>query len=369
MNKDNPGIHNEHTDEQVDPGHEPLIEKKKRTKGETFRPVADEILTGPPETIDASQSTMTTLDDVNPDSYTPFILSKKRTKGLKWFAALALSYVGVLLSYHTYNLAMQAWSTHWSLGGLFSAFVTGLVIASTVTLAAWFKDNDKLATVRALQHEAGRFRERRTHGHISTYLHQLSAFYATKPQAEAFVKMQDSLPDYADDAETLQHIDNLFVRQLDEKAYACISHYSSQTGIAVALSPWAAMDMLLTLWRNMAMIEEIAKIYGIRPTYPNKIKILIQVLNNMAFAGTSEMAIDYLASVSEQKIMSQLLGRMGQGFGSALISVRVGLSTVKECRPIPHQPDDIPKVRSFIKPMMGRLIAALKIKTSSKSNT
>ncbi len=59
------------------------------------------------------------------------------------------------------------------------------------------------------------------------------------------------------------------------------------------------MDMLLTLWRNIAMIEEIVKIYGIRPSDPNKLKILVEVLNNMVFAETSELALDYLASLSD----------------------------------------------------------------------
>lgn len=367
MSKDKPNINDPFSNEPTNPEQEPMAESKKRTRGETFKPASDEVLVGPPETIDASQNALASSEEVNPELYAPFTLTKKRVKGLKWLAALSLSYAVLLLSYHTYDLAIQAWNTHWLLGGLFSTFVAGLLTVSTATVITWLKDNDKLATVHALQNEASRFRQRRTHGQITRYVDQLSAFYATKPQAEAFVKMQDSLPDYADDAETLQHIDNLFIRQLDEKAYACIAHYSSQTGIAVALSPWAAMDMLLTLWRNMAMIEEIAKIYGIRPTLPNRIKILIQVLNNMAFAGTSEMAVDYLASVSEHKLMSQLLGRMGQGFGSALISVRIGLSTVKECRPIPHRPDDTPKVTSFIKPMMGRLIRALKPNSESKT--
>ncbi len=45
-----------------------------------------------------------------------------------------------------------------------------------------------------------------------------------------------------------------------------ITAYSQQTGVLIALSPLALLDMVLALWRNVRMIDEIGQIYGLRPS-------------------------------------------------------------------------------------------------------
>ncbi len=330
-------------------------EPAQRTQGQTFRLHDDELPTSPPDAIDASP----TAAQASKLHYEPVRLGRKRVKGLKWLAILVLIYVSGLLLYQMYALADQIWRLHWLLGALFMLFVAALLIAIAVALRAWLIDNDKLSTVHAFQHQARRFRERRTHGQIILYVQQLAEFYRGKPQAVGYESMQASLPSYADDQETLQHIENHFLSTLDAQALACIKTYSSQTGVAVALSPWASMDMLLTLWRNMVMIEEIAKIYGIRPSYPNRFKILVQVLNNMAFAGSSELALDYLASVSDNTLTFPLAGRVGQGLGSTLISARIGLSAVNLCRPVPFADSQTPKLTALMASIARDVLARL----------
>ncbi|MEH6628756.1 MAG: TIGR01620 family protein [Motiliproteus sp.] len=351
MSKDDSNSRGEHAES----------ERNERTKGQTFRLNEDELPDGPPEAIDAS------TEQASEQHYEPVSLGRKHVKGLKWFAILSLIYVSALLLYKTYELADQIWGMHWILGAAFMFLVAALLIATSVTLRAWLTDNDKLSSIHSFQHQARRFREQRTHGQIEPYVIQLAEFYRGKPQADSYESMQALLPDYADDQEALKHIENHFLSKLDTQALACIKTYSSQTGVAVALSPWASMDMLLTLWRNIVMIEEIAKTYGIRPSYPNKLKILLQVLNNMAFAGSSQLALDYLASVSDNNLMLPLVGRAGQGLGSTLISVRIGLSAVHQCRPVPFSDSETPKLNSLMASIARDVFARLSSIDSLKS--
>jgi len=326
-----------------------------RQQGETFVPLADEAPRGAPQPIDADAA-----GGARSTSFEVPELGRKPLRGMRWLGALSFSYVAALLIYHTYDLAQLAWRTHWSVGALFGLVVGGGLLSLGVVWRAWRRDHDNLTGVHRLQREARRFRERRSHGHIQPYLQDLTVFYAHKPQAEALARMRAQLPDYADDSEALQYIERHFVDRLDQQAYACISHYSTQTGLAVALSPWAPMDMLLTLWRNLKMIDALTRIYGIRPSYRNRLRILTQVLNNMAFAGATQMASDYVASIGDSPLLPQLMGRVGQGLGSALISTRIGLLTLHQCRPIAFDDGDTPKIRDFLKPIGNRLLATLK---------
>src|SRR5690554_7520572 len=81
------------------------------------------------------------------------------------------------------------------------------------------------------------------------------------------------MPDYSNDKEVIQHIDTTFLKPLDEEATRRISTYCVQTGVGVAISPWASLDMLLSLWRSIKMIDDIAQVYGVRPSLPNRLRL------------------------------------------------------------------------------------------------
>lgn len=289
-----------------------------------------------------------------------FQLDSKPLRGLKWFLGLSLSYVTALLIFNAYELLVSAWNTHWLLGTGLATVVGSILLSGCVVIRSWIKDEDNVSGIQKFQKDAVHFREVRSHGNISGYLNDLSSFYALKPQARAFNQAMSSLPDYADDKESVAHIEQAFLTQLDQQAHQCVSKYSVQTGLAVALSPWASMDMLFTLWRNAKMVEEIAKIYGIRPSYRNRIKILTLVLKNMAFAGVSQMTGDYVASIGQSHAIPQTIAGVGQGIGSALISVRIGILTMKTCRPIPFEEGKQPKLMGFMKSVTDSLLDSLR---------
>lgn len=343
------------TAESVDPS---VSSTKQDRIGKTFIPSPEEAPEGPPESIDRVAG-VEGQDDDQP-ALLPGSLESRATRGLKTLVIVVASYVTILLAYNTYEVIAAALAVHWSLAALLGAVIVTLLLIAGRILWTWHQDQESVSVVYQFQRDAKRFRAQRSHQQIEPYLNELSAFYADKPQSETFARMRALLPDYADDKEALEHIENGFVTPLDEQAFVCISDYSAQTGVAVALSPWAPLDMVLTLWRNVKMIVEISKIYGIRPSYRNRLRILVQVINSMAFAGVSEMATDFLvSSTAQSRLLPQVMARTAQGFGSAIFSVRIGIKTASHCRPIPFTDQAVPRTAQFIKRISARISSTL----------
>ncbi len=65
---------------------------------------------------------------------------------------------------------------------------------------------------------------------------------------------------YALGHEVMVHINDVFLKPLDSEALKRVTRFSSKIGRTVALSPWAAVDMALSLWSNIKMIDEIGQV-------------------------------------------------------------------------------------------------------------
>ncbi|MGB1198363.1 MAG: YcjF family protein [Thalassotalea sp.] len=146
----------------------------------------------------------------------------------------------------------------------------------------------------------------------------------------------------------------LYSRQVlsvvDQKALDKISKHSTEAAVLVALSPIAILDMLLMLWRNTKMINEIAALYGMKMSYWSRIKLIKQTFKNMVYAGASELITDVGADLLGADMLSKLSGRLAQGLGAGMLTARLGLKAMQVCRPIPYaeQPPKLKEVRAKV---------------------
>ena len=101
--------------------------------------------------------------------------------------------------------------------------------------------------------------------------------------------------------------------------------------------------MLLMLWRNLRLVNKIAALYGLKLSYWSRIKLIKQVIVNMAYAGASELVADLGADLLGAELLGKLSARMAQGLGAGMLTARLGLKAMHLCRPIPFA-DDAPKL-------------------------
>jgi putative membrane protein len=156
------------------------------------------------------------------------------------------------------------------------------------------------------------------------------------------------------DEELLQLYSREILSKVDEKALAEVAKFSTEAVVLVALSPIALVDMMLMFWRNLRMIDKIAGLYGLKIGYWSRIKLIKQVFVNMAYAGASELVIDLGADLVGAELLGKLSARMAQGLGAGMLTSRLGIQTIKLCRPIPFE-ENTPKITHVRKKILSQV--------------
>ncbi|MDO6445707.1 TIGR01620 family protein [Colwellia sp. 1_MG-2023] len=156
------------------------------------------------------------------------------------------------------------------------------------------------------------------------------------------------------DAEQLRLYSRQVLSSVDKKALDKTCKYSTESVVLVALSPIAIVDMLLMLWRNLKMIDEIANLYGLKLSYWSRIKLLKQVFINMVYAGATELIADVGTDLIGADLLGKLSARLAQGLGAGMLTARLGLKTMHLCRPIPFE-EDAPKLKDVRKQLISQI--------------
>jgi putative membrane protein len=314
-----------------------------------FTPDVDSESNVPPESITAGER----LPDVA--DLSSIRLEALPLKGLKSFSYVFVTFLVLLLGWDIYLVLQSALQSHWLIAMLYLALLLLVVGLALRVGFSYLQGRQDIQTSHSMRHLANCMRSSRDLGSSSKLVKEMSLFYAAKPQAIHWQHSIDNLPDYANDQEVVTHIEHHFLRPLDEEVMKRISNYSLQVGIAVALSPWASLDMALSLWRNLKMIDEVGQLYGVRPSLRNRYKLLKKVITQLAFVGASEVAIDQINSeLGTASVMGMAGGRLTQGVGVGIYTAKIGIAAMEVSRPIQFVPQQQPKLKSLIKPLIQK---------------
>lgn len=121
----------------------------------------------------------------------------------------------------------------------------------------------------------------------------------------------------------------------DQRAAALVKREALKTGLFIAASPYPAIDLLLVAWRNAALVERIAGIYGIRWSATARWRLYQLILRNIAFTTVTETVLDSASQTWLSNVLMQVGVRAGQGVGVALYSLRIGQQAMRLCRVLP----------------------------------
>lgn len=144
--------------------------------------------------------------------------------------------------------------------------------------------------------------------------------------------------------ETRELIAHHLLRPRDQAARRLVTRMSGETAIMVAVSPLTLVDMSLMAWRNIAMLDRIAALYGLQLGYASRLRLFREVLRNLAFAGASEMIGDASMDLLSMNLAAKLSTRASQGLGAGLLTARLGLRAMRTTRPIAFDRDEQPRL-------------------------
>jgi putative membrane protein len=195
-------------------------------------------------------------------------------------------------------------------------------------------------------------------GQAKSFCEDLAKKGSTAKTAE-YTRWQNSIESHHNNAEVFEMYDSMVVAEQDKRARALISKHAGESALMVALSPLAVVDMLLVAWRNIRLIEQVSQVYGVELGYWGRLRLFKMVLQNMAFAGATEMATDVGVDMLSTGLAGKLSTRAAQGLGIGLLTARFGLRTMSLMRPLPWQVGEAPKLSDMRKTIVSQLASKL----------
>lgn len=130
------------------------------------------------------------------------------------------------------------------------------------------------------------------------------------------------------------------LQPIDKKAKKIVMKTAVESAVVVAVSPLAVVDMFFVAWRNIRLINQIAKLYGMELGYFSRLKLMKLVLLNMAFTGATELINDVGMDWLSQDLAAKLSARAAQGIGVGLLTARLGIKAIEFCRPMSFQSNE-----------------------------
>ncbi len=236
----------------------------------------------------------------------------------------------------------------WSLLGLVALILGGSALLRELWRLHKLRRHGVLRQ-RLARLDAGAGREARQ---LAESLREQMRLDRDHPHWQAFLQAHQP---HHDGAETRALLAHHVLAPRDREARRLISRMSGDTAVMVAVSPLTLIDMLLVAWRNLAMLERIAALYGLELGYASRLKLFRQVLANLAFAGASEIASEASMELFSMNLASKLSVRAGQGLGVGLLSARLGLRALRLTRPLPFADDEAPRIADLRSELWQRL--------------
>jgi putative membrane protein len=292
-------------------------------------------------------------------------------KGLKSFFYAVCVLFFILFIYQTYSFIASLWDMHWFFGASFLLLVSIVFLLGLRTTFFYLRGYESIGMLDTVRDLSDRMRYSKDKGEADILIDNLVKFYDGKPQQGLLTNCLDSLQDYFDDSEALEHIEREFIAILDREATQRISQHCLSTGTAIAISPWALMDVGIALWRNVKMIEEISSIYGFRPTLRHRISLLRMVAGKMVLAGASQALINTaMEGIPSLGVGVPLIASAAQGLGASVYTGRIGIATMELTRPICFTEKNKPTVAELISSTVEALKATvLKMLKSDKEDS
>lgn len=119
---------------------------------------------------------------------------------------------------------------------------------------------------------------------------------------------------------------------LNEAAQAEVRHSVRDVMLAVTLSPYPAMDLLIVLYRNMAMTTRLLKLYHGRPRLRDQWRLFRDILITVATVNVLNLSRKLFESLlGELPLLGRVMESIGQGLGAGLVTSLAGHAAMDRC--------------------------------------
>ncbi len=269
----------------------------------------------------------------------------------------------LMLLVNTYQFVANQYENSYVLGSVFFSLI--IVISGASIVLSWqsYQKINRLQIVTKLQQEGEQLIANDGYGNAIRYLNKITQFYDYRPDIK--IRLEHfylTISDSHHDREICNLFSKFVLKDIDKQAYRIVTQRSKETALWVMISQIALLDAVLTLWRNTRMIRDIAELYGARPGFFGSFKLVSTVMQNLIYAGVSEMVADSVTEIVGGSVLSIISAQVAQGLGSGLITARVGMYAMQACRPLPFLAAEKPKIKDIRREIVASLKGAVEKK-------
>ena len=94
--------------------------------------------------------------------------------------------------------------------------------------------------------------------------------------------------------------------------------------------------MVVTGWRNLRLVRELAMLYGGRPGLVGAVALVRRIFVAIALTGGLEAGDNVISEALGGGIAGRVSARLGQGVVNGLLTARIGLGAIRAVRPMPY---------------------------------
>lgn len=178
----------------------------------------------------------------------------------------------------------------------------------------------------------------------------LIALYQKQPHHAWNIKNYNShTHDILDPRDRVRLAERILIDPLDETAHSIIAKRARRVTLLTTVTPAAALDVIFVAAQNIAMLREIATLYGGRPSTFATFRLARMVITHLAIAGGLALSENFLHLFVGKGLLGRLSARFGEGAVNGILTSRIGLAACEVCRPIPKEESKREKLGSLLK--------------------
>jgi putative membrane protein len=177
----------------------------------------------------------------------------------------------------------------------------------------------------------------------------LGRLYRGRPaMTPALDRVRDAMPETPDAPAILKIAERELMPDLDRRAERAVARAARRVAAATAVLPLPVIDVLAVLAANLAMIREVAEIYGGRAGTLGSWRLLRAVAAHLVATGAVAATDDLLGPMVGGGVLGRLSRRFGEAAVNAALTARVGTAAIEVCRPLPFAARPRPRAAGIV---------------------
>jgi putative membrane protein len=286
----------------------------------------------------------------------PHTIDPRARRGWGWGALLisalaSLAALWVVVSITSFVQSLFARND--VLGYLAMALAAIATLAAVAILVRELWSLYRLKTIETLQEKAARALSLDEASSATAAVTGLQSLYAGRADLRwGLEKLKTHANDIMDPRDRVKLAERLLLEPLDEEATRIIARRARRVTLLTTVAPTAALDIVFVSLQNLAMLREIATLYGGKPSTLTSWRLARMVMTHLAVTGGLALTDNFLQIVVGKTLLGRLSARFGEGAINGIMTSRIGLAAANVCRPIPKSTSQRETLMSLLKELV-----------------